>query len=43
MDDAEADWQRVQTQITGAMGEAQWTALESALRTITALARQESH
>jgi DNA-binding MarR family transcriptional regulator len=43
MHDAEADWQHVQARITGAMGEAQWAALESALRTITDLARQESH
>ena len=42
MDVAEEEWRRVQTRITGAMGEAQWTALESALRTITSLARQES-
>jgi DNA-binding MarR family transcriptional regulator len=43
MRSAEGDWQHVQARITGAMGEAQWTALESALRTITDLARQESH
>ncbi|MDP5280593.1 MarR family winged helix-turn-helix transcriptional regulator [Sphingomonas sp. DG1-23] len=43
MHDAEDDWRRVQTRITGAMGDAQWATLESALRTITSLARQESH
>ena len=43
MHNAEDDWQRVQSRITGDMGEAQWTALEAALRTITGLARQESH
>ncbi|ATY31018.1 MarR family winged helix-turn-helix transcriptional regulator [Sphingomonas psychrotolerans] len=43
MEGAEDSWQRVQTQITGTMGEAQRAALESALRTITSLARQESH
>lgn len=43
MHDAEGDWQRVQARIVGAMGEAQWTTLEAALRTITGLAQQENH
>ena len=43
MDDAEDDWRAVQDRITGAMGDAQWHALQSALHVVTGLAQQEKH
>jgi DNA-binding MarR family transcriptional regulator len=43
MDDAGDDWRAVQDHITGAMGDAQWHALQSALHAVTGLAQQEKH
>ena len=36
---AEADWEAVQTRITGAMGDDEWVALQGALKAITGLAQ----
>jgi len=36
---AEADWEAVQSRITGAMGDAEWVKLQGALKAITGLAK----
>ncbi|MFT4056061.1 MAG: MarR family winged helix-turn-helix transcriptional regulator [Novosphingobium sp.] len=43
MHEAEDDWHGVQTRIVEALGADQWTALQSALRAVTDIARKESH
>ena len=39
--EAEADWRTVQARLTGAMGQAQWSALEAALRAIMDVAQEK--
>lgn len=43
MHEAECDWHDVQARIVAALGAEQWAALQSTLRTVTEIARQEIH
>jgi len=42
MKEAEEDWQAVQTRIVSSLGADQWAMLQSSLRTVTEIARQEA-
>ncbi|WP_340266079.1 MarR family winged helix-turn-helix transcriptional regulator [Sphingobium mellinum] len=41
MQEAEVDWHEVQARMVGALGADQWATLQSVLRTVTEIARQE--
>jgi DNA-binding MarR family transcriptional regulator len=43
MNEAEDDWHEVQARIVAALGAEQWATLQSTLRAVTEIARQEIH
>lgn len=43
MHESESDWHEVQARIVAALGAEQWATLQSALRAMTEIARQEIH
>ncbi|EJL33477.1 transcriptional regulator [Novosphingobium sp. AP12] len=43
MNEAEDDWHEVQARIIAALGAEQWATLQSTLRAVTEIARQEIH